>query len=119
MQRRQRAAGDQHQHEAGAAKREVGLRQFDGRLLLPVQHPAEIEDHQSEQIRRPAESREQRVSDDRANTPHAVRDLVGSGRLGDAWVGLIVGEQRKPEDERKHTEYVQRTLAESAMHLCR
>ncbi len=56
-------AGDQRRQETGKAQPEIKLGQFNLGLLFAVQHPAEIDHHHREQVRRPAEEIEQQIGD--------------------------------------------------------
>ncbi len=118
MQRRQCAAREQCREEAAEAQREIHPRQRLLRLLLAVEHPAQVEDHDREQVRRPPEKIEQQVGHQRPDPAYAVLDFGSRGRLAETGVCRVVGEQRKPENERERAEYVQGSLAECAMHLC-
>ncbi len=117
MQRGQRAAANQRRHEARKAQAEIKPGQLDLQLLFPVQHPAEIKDHQREQVGRSAKEVEQQVCDQRAKTPYAIAHRGIGRRLAESGIGRIVGKQRIPEDQGQRAENVQGALAQCALHL--
>ena len=119
MQSGQRATRYECCNKTGEAKRVIHARQNLLRLLLAIQHPAEIDDHDREQIGRAPEEVKQQIGSKRANVAHAVVDLRAAGSLTEARIGHVVGEQRVPKYDRDYAEHDQRTLSQRARDLRR
>ena len=110
MQCRQRTTRHQRRDKSADAQRVVHLRDGLLCLLLAVQHPAEIEDHNRKQVGWPAEEIEQQVRCIGAQAPHPVGDFRRTGRLAEPRIVDVVREQRVPEDQGQRAKYIERTF---------
>ena len=112
MQCGEGAARDKRRDESADPQRIVHARVAVLRFLLAIQHPAEIDHHDREQVGRPAEEVEQEIRRECTHTAHAVVDGGAAGGLTKSRIRRVVGEQRVPEDECQHARDYQGALAQ-------